>query len=61
MGDVADHDFDSGLDGYLEHLRGECDQWCPYCEEDNGDTPSGGSHTDGPGADAGDIDLYRGG
>lgn len=34
MGDVADHDFDSGLDGYLEHLRGECDQWCPYCEED---------------------------
>lgn len=37
MGDAADYEFETGMDGYIAHLNGECDEFCPYCDDENGE------------------------
>jgi len=32
MGDIADYLIEQGEDQYFAHLRGECEDICPYCE-----------------------------
>ena len=34
MGDAADHLIEQGLDEWWTHQNGQCDGWCPYCEEE---------------------------
>ena len=34
MGDIADFNIEQGFDEYYRHLDGLCDDFCPYCYEE---------------------------
>lgn len=34
MGEMADENIECGMDEYFAHKSGDCQDWCPYCEEE---------------------------
>lgn len=34
MGDAAEWSIEQGLDELLAHQAGECEGYCPYCDEE---------------------------